>query len=77
MNRRGPTHLSLRVADLDAAAAAIEAAGGRVLGATRIEVPAARTRAVFALCPDGTRLELVEAPAGGTGGAGEDVGGRG
>jgi catechol 2,3-dioxygenase-like lactoylglutathione lyase family enzyme len=62
MNRRGPTHLSLRVADLAAACAAIEAAGGRVLGETRIEIAAARTRAVFALCPDGTRLELVEAP---------------
>jgi catechol 2,3-dioxygenase-like lactoylglutathione lyase family enzyme len=62
MNRRGPTHLSLRVADLAAACAAVEAAGGRVLAATRIDLPAARTRAVFALCPDGTRLELVEAP---------------
>lgn len=53
MNALGLTHLSLRVDDLPATLAALEAAGGRVLRATRTE------RAVFVVDPDGIRIELV------------------
>ena len=63
MNQLGLTHLSLAVDDLDASLAELEAAGARVLGETRIEVPQARTRAVFVTDPDGTRIELVERPS--------------
>lgn len=55
MNALGLTHLSLRVDDLDATVAALEAAGARVLRATRA------ARAVFVTDPDGTRIELVAA----------------
>jgi len=60
MNALGFTHLSLRVADLDAALAAVEAAGGRVLRATRVREPASGRGAVFVTDPDGTRVELVD-----------------
>ena len=62
MNALGFTHLSFRVADLDAALAAVRAAGGRVLEATRTEAPEFGARAAFAADPDGVRLEIVEAP---------------
>jgi catechol 2,3-dioxygenase-like lactoylglutathione lyase family enzyme len=63
MNALGYTHLSLRVADLDAALAAVEAAGGRVLRATRVREPSSGRGAVFVTDPDGTRVELVDAAA--------------
>jgi len=53
MNALGLTHLSLRVGDLDATLAALEARGAKVLHATRTP------KAVFVSDPDGTRLELV------------------
>jgi len=62
MNALGLSHLSLRVEDLDATLAAVEAAGGRVLAATRTDNPAFRTSAVFVTDPDGTRIELLQAP---------------
>ena len=62
VNRPGLTHLALRVSDQDALLERLEAAGARVLGATRIEVPEMQTRAVFVTDPDGTLIELVEAP---------------
>lgn len=62
MNRLGLTHLSLRVDDLDAAEQTVLAAGGVILEASRIAIPEADTRAVFATDPDGTRIELVQAP---------------
>jgi catechol 2,3-dioxygenase-like lactoylglutathione lyase family enzyme len=62
MNALGFTHLSLRVADLDAVAARLEALGGRALAHTRVESPALRMRALFVADPDGARLELLEAP---------------
>lgn len=55
MNALGLTHLSLRVGDLEAAITALEAAGARVLWATRVP------RAAFVTDPDGTRIELVAA----------------
>jgi catechol 2,3-dioxygenase-like lactoylglutathione lyase family enzyme len=62
MNGLGLTHLSVRVDDLDTVASALDQAGGRVLEHSRIEIRAASTRAVFVTDPDGTRIELVEAP---------------
>ncbi len=62
MNAPGLTHLSFRVTDLDRAIAAVEASGGRCLEGSRVEMPALHTRVAFVLDPDGTRLELLEAP---------------
>jgi glyoxylase I family protein len=62
MNARGFTHLSFRVADLDAAVARLEALGGRALAHTRVENPRLRMRALFLTDPDGARLELLEGP---------------
>jgi catechol 2,3-dioxygenase-like lactoylglutathione lyase family enzyme len=62
MNRLGLTHLSLRVADLDAVVAAVASLGGACLDATRIENDAWRSKAVFVTDPDGLRIELLQAP---------------
>jgi len=62
MNAPGLTHLSLRVSDVDALLPRIVAAGGRVLERTRIDLPPVSTVAIFVLDPDGTRIELVQAP---------------
>lgn len=62
MNLLGLTHLSLRVADLDATIARISEAGGAVLPESRGAHPERGTRFVMAIDPDGTRLELIEAP---------------
>ncbi len=60
MNQLGLTHLSLRVADLDEVLVRVAASGGEVLAGTRIAMgPSA---AAFVLDPDGTRIELVQAP---------------
>jgi catechol 2,3-dioxygenase-like lactoylglutathione lyase family enzyme len=61
MNQLGLTHLSFRVDELDAACAAVEAAGGALLRATRLELPGP-TRVIMATDPDGVRLELIERP---------------
>jgi len=60
MNALGLSHLSLAVADLDAALAALERAGARVLHATRVHNPELRASAIFVTDPDGTRIELVQ-----------------
>lgn len=62
MNALGLTHLSFRVQDLDATLAALERAGGHVLAQTRTNNPKFRAAAVFVTDPDGTRVELVQAP---------------
>jgi len=62
MNQLGLTHLSLRVSDLDAICASIENAGGRVLRETLQSNPARGSSFVMATDPDGTRIELIEAP---------------
>lgn len=62
MNLLGLTHLSLRVTDLDAMCARVEAAGGGVLRETLQSNPGRNSRFVMATDPDGTRLELIEAP---------------
>lgn len=62
MNRPGLTHLSLRVDDLEAALRDLVRLGGRELPGTRTRSPELGAAAVFALDPDGTRIELVQAP---------------
>src|SRR6266436_1556395 len=61
MNEHGLTHLSFRVADLDAALAALRAAGERVLEETVIRFPAYQSAACFIVDPDGQLIELVQA----------------
>ena len=61
MNALGLTHLSFAVDDLDAVARAIATSGGRVLEHTRASFKSGN-RGLFALDPDGTRIELIERP---------------
>ena len=60
MNALGLTHLSLRVAGVDATVERLVALGGRPLEHTRIHNPELGARAIFMLDPDGTRIELFE-----------------
>ena len=62
MNQPGLTHLSLRVADLQAAIDQSRRAGGTVLERTRIGGDTTGPGAVFVLDPDGLRVELVQSP---------------
>jgi glyoxylase I family protein len=62
MNDLGLTHLSFRVADLDATLAALRAAGATVLEETIIRIPGFEAAAAFVTDPDGTLIELVQAP---------------
>jgi catechol 2,3-dioxygenase-like lactoylglutathione lyase family enzyme len=62
MNRRGLTHLAIRVDELPAVADALRRAGGTLLEDTVVENPEFGARAMIVLDPDGTRLELIEAP---------------
>ena len=59
MNALGLTHLSFAVEDLDRTARSVEASGGCVLEETRA-VFKSGNRGLFALDPDGTRIELIE-----------------
>jgi glyoxylase I family protein len=59
MNALGITHLSFAVDDLERVAGSIAAAGGKVLEGTRA-VFQSGNRGLFALDPDGTRIELIE-----------------
>jgi glyoxylase I family protein len=63
MNQLGLTHLSLRVAHLDGVLTQLRAAGVRILQPTYIEIPAVQAAAVFITDPDGTLIELVQAPS--------------
>jgi catechol 2,3-dioxygenase-like lactoylglutathione lyase family enzyme len=62
MHERGLTHLSFRVADLDATMAALRAAGERILEETIIRMPEFRAAACFVVDPDGQLVELVQSP---------------
>lgn len=62
MNQLGLTHLSLRVDDLDGVVRELREAGVEVRADTRIEIPAAHTKAVFISDPDGALIELLEQP---------------
>ena len=60
--RRGLTHICMRVDDLDAMVARLEAAGATILRQTEIHNPEWKSRVIFVVDPDGVRLELVEGP---------------
>jgi catechol 2,3-dioxygenase-like lactoylglutathione lyase family enzyme len=62
LNQLGLTHLSLRVDDLDATLTDLVAAGARRVDASRIDIPAFEAAAIFVTDPDGTLIELVQAP---------------
>lgn len=62
MNQLGLTHLSMRVDDLDSVLRELREAGVEVRDDTRVDIPAAQTKAVFISDPDGTLIELVEQP---------------
>jgi catechol 2,3-dioxygenase-like lactoylglutathione lyase family enzyme len=62
MHEHGLTHLSFRVADLDATLAALRAAGERVLEETVIRFPEFQSAACLVIDPDGQLIELVQAP---------------
>ena len=62
MNQLGLTHLSIRVDDIDATAAAIESLGGSVVRSTRTALPFGDVTLDFVYCtdPDGVRIELMD-----------------
>jgi len=62
MNEHGLTHLSFRVADLDATLDALRTAGERVLEQTVIRFPEFQSAAGMVVDPDGQLIELVQAP---------------
>jgi len=64
MNQLGLTHLSLRVDDVEAVAATIEAQGGTVVRTTRTTFDLGSSRLDFLYCtdPDGVRIELMDLP---------------
>ncbi len=64
MNRRGLTHLSLRVDDIEATASTIEGCGGTVVRATRTTLDLGGATLDFVYCtdPDGVRIELMDLP---------------
>ena len=63
-NRRGLTHLSFEVDDVDGAAARLEEFGGSIVAGTRIgtEDPDA-VQIIFLSDPDGARIELMHTPS--------------
>jgi catechol 2,3-dioxygenase-like lactoylglutathione lyase family enzyme len=64
MNQVGLTHLSVRVDDVDAVAAAVESLGGTVVTETRTTLEFSGTTLDFVYCtdPDGVRIELMRLP---------------
>ncbi len=62
MNALGFTHLSLRVADLEALLEKLRVRGVRVLEESAVFNPKFNAGAIFVTDPDGTRIELVSAP---------------
>ena len=62
LNQYGLTHLSFRVADLDAVLAGLRAAGERILDETIVRFPAWQSAACFVVDPDGQLIELVQSP---------------
>ena len=62
MHERGLTHLSFRVADMEATIAALRAAGERVLDETIIRFPEFGAGACMVTDPDGQLIELVQSP---------------
>jgi lactoylglutathione lyase len=69
MNQLGLTHLGIRIADpaeYSAIQARVRTFGGQIIESTRftpLEFEGRPNESVFALDPDGTRLELMRVPA--------------
>ena len=61
VNQLGLTHLSFRVSDMAAFTSRVEAAGGSLREDSRIDIGGGAS-ALFVLDPDGTRIELIDAP---------------
>ena len=62
MNRRGLTHMALRVEGLAEMLVQIEAAGFEIMKPTHIANPELGSEVVYVLDPDGVRVELIEMP---------------
>lgn len=62
MNRLGLTHLSFRVQDIDRVLEKLEAAGGHVFEESVLDLGDGSSKALMAVDPDGTRLEIIDAP---------------
>ncbi|TGD72309.1 VOC family protein [Mangrovimicrobium sediminis] len=60
MNQRGITHMTFTVTDIEAVMAAVKEYGGQVHMETWID--SAFGKIVFCTDPDGTRIELMQAP---------------
>jgi catechol 2,3-dioxygenase-like lactoylglutathione lyase family enzyme len=61
MNRRGFTHMTLVVDDIEAVVARIREHGGQAHPTTRVESPFGPL--LFCTDPDGVRIELMQKPA--------------
>ena len=62
-NQLGITHLSFYVGDLEAAADRVVASGGTLLPRTRYDSDdPTQVKIIFLADPDGTRVELMQAP---------------
>ena len=62
MNRRGLTHLAVRVDDLPELLGRLEAAGIEILKDSHVRNPDFQSEVVFVLDPDGVRIELIQLP---------------
>ena len=62
VNELGLTHLSFRVSDMDALLERVEAAGGSLREDSRIGIGDGGSSALFVVDPDGTRIDLIDAP---------------
>lgn len=62
-NQLGLTHLSFSVENIDAATARLVEYGGTIIEGTR-SLPEGRVGIIFLADPDGTRIELMQQPAG-------------
>ncbi|MBI5088976.1 MAG: VOC family protein [Actinobacteria bacterium] len=66
MNQLGFTHLAVWGDDIDGEAARVVELGGTIVEPTRVEFdqPTLQARWLYCTDPDGTRIELIEHPAG-------------
>jgi len=62
MNRRGLTHMALRVEGFGEMLEQIEQAGFEIMKASQIGGPDAGVQVVYVLDPDGVRVELIDMP---------------
>ena len=72
--QRGLSHIGFAVSDLPGVLRDVEAAGGRVIEASRYRDDSLGSEVVFVTDPDGTRIELIAAPEGYDVWRGDDAG---